>query len=192
MIVKICGITTAGDACVAVDAGANALGFNFYPGSPRYIEPDAAARIVERLPDGVLKVGVFVDSDPAPVAAAIGLDVVQLHGDCPPGTLRYWRARRVQAGFDPSGLDDPACEAWLLDAAVPGLHGGTGATFNWNLARNSSKRIVVAGGLDAGNVSQAIEIARPWGVDACSRLESEPGRKDPEKVRQFVKAALNL
>jgi phosphoribosylanthranilate isomerase len=194
-MVKICGITSLDDARVAAGAGASAVGFNFYARSPRYIAPESAHAIAAGLPPSLLKVGVFVDESPArvsDVAAAVPLDVVQLHGDTPALRLRVWRARRVDSSFSPQSLDDPAAEAFLLDAPAQGLHGGTGRSFDWNVARGLDKRIILAGGLDASNVRAAIEIARPWGVDACSRLESAPGRKDPRKVREFVRAALNL
>jgi phosphoribosylanthranilate isomerase len=194
MIVKICGITRLDDALAAIAAGASALGFNFYPKSPRYIEPDRAAPILAALPAGVTRVGVFVNESGAAIAARLGLDVVQLHGSAsalhgsasaPPG-LRLWRA--VAAG---SPLDDPNAEAFLIDAPAGPQYGGAGRTFDWSLARDTGRRIILAGGLDASNVRQAIEIARPWGVDACSRLESAPGVKDHHRMAEFVKAALS-
>ena len=191
-MVKICGITNEEDALAAVEAGASALGFNFYSKSPRCIEPEVARRISARLPPAVLKVGVFADGNPAEVARQAGLDIVQLHGGITAASVRVWRACRVGAGFDERSLDDTSAEAFLLDTPSPVLHGGTGWTFDWRLARGLKKRIILAGGLDASNVRQAIEAARPWGVDACSRLESSPGKKDNRKVREFVKAALNL
>jgi phosphoribosylanthranilate isomerase len=106
--------------------------------------------------------------------------------------LRVWRAFQVNEKFTSGMLDDSAAEAFLLDSPSLLLHGGTGQTFDWSAARNPGKRIVLAGGLDASNVRIAIEQAQPWGVDACSRLESVPGRKDPLKVQNFIKAALNL
>ena len=192
MIVKICGITNEEDALAAVEAGASALGFNFYAGSPRYLNPRVASAICARLPAAVLKVGVFVDGDPAEVARRVGLDVVQLHGGISASTGRVWRACRVESGFDERLLDDTSAEAFLLDTPSPTLLGGTGRTFDWRLARGIKKRIILAGGLDSSNVRQAIEAAQPWGVDACSRLESSPGKKNNRKVREFVKAALNL
>jgi phosphoribosylanthranilate isomerase len=194
-MVKICGVTTLEDALLAAEAGAAALGFNFYPKSPRYIEPADARRIGDRLPAGVLKVGVFVDEPPDAVRAIAleaALDVVQLHGSAKADGLRVWRACRVTAGFEESSLNDDAAEAFLLDTPAPGLHGGTGQTFDWSAARGLKKRIILAGGLDASNVHEAIQTAQPWGVDACSRLESAPGRKDPRKVREFIEAALKI
>jgi phosphoribosylanthranilate isomerase len=194
MMVKICGITTREDALAAAEAGASALGFNFYAKSPRYIAPEAAGEIGALLPGNILRVGVFVNESPAFVAAAsaaAGLNVVQLHGGAG-GGIRVWRACRVDEAFGADSLDDPSAEAFLLDTPSANLHGGTGRTFDWNIARGTGKRIILAGGLDASNVRLAIETAKPWGVDACSRLESSPGRKDARKVREFVKAALYL
>jgi phosphoribosylanthranilate isomerase len=197
MMVKVCGITCLEDALAAADAGASALGFNFYPASPRSITPERAAAIVERLPAGILNVGVFVNEPPARVAAILrmaGLDVAQLHGDEPPAalppSLRCWKAFRVDPGFSPESLDPYPVEAFLLDAPSETLYGGSGRTFDWERARGLNRRIVLAGGLDAANVRAAIEAVRPWGVDSCSRLESSPGRKDRAKVTEFIKAAL--
>lgn len=193
MMVKICGITRAGDALAAVEAGASALGFNFCAASPRHLTPSAASAIAAQLPAGVLKVGVFVDEPPASVAAIareLHLDVVQLHGgEAPPG-LRYWRACRVNPGAVLDIESAAGADAILLDTAVPGMHGGTGRKFAWRLARIDGRRVIVAGGLDASNVREAIRAARPWGVDACSRIESTPGRKDHTKMKNFIQAAL--
>ena len=193
MIVKVCGITCEQDARVAVAAGANALGFNFWPGSPRYLTPAIARGFVPQVA-GALKVGVFVDSSAQEIGELtrlLHLDVVQLHGSAePPRDVHYWRAYSVKPGFDEGSLRDVAAEAYLLDAPAGTLHGGTGQTFDWTLIRRSSRKIVVAGGLDASNVALAISTARPWGVDACSRLEASPGRKDQAKVAAFVAAAL--
>lgn len=194
-MVKVCGITSAQDALDAAAAGASALGFNFYSGSPRFIEPAAARSIAQELPANVTKVGIFVNESCAVIAetaAQVGLDVVQLYGSSTAPGLRVWRAARVTPEFTAASLDDAQAEAFLLDTADGALAGGTGRTFDWNAARNLGRRIILAGGLDASNVRAAIEAARPWGVDACSRLESSPGKKDPAKVREFVKAALNI
>jgi len=191
MMVKICGITNLEDAQAAVEGGAAALGFNFWPRSPRYIAPEAARRIIERLPPSVWKVGVFVDAEPRAVgeiARAAGLDLAQLHGqeaagDFPEG-LRVWKAIRVGADFELSSIGRYPAEAVLLDGPANGV------AFDWTIAAGSSRRVIIAGGLDAGNVRQAIKQARPWGVDACSRLESSPGKKDHTRMAQFLKAAL--
>jgi phosphoribosylanthranilate isomerase len=197
MMVKICGITNLDDALAAADGGAAALGFNFYRKSPRYIPPEEAARITKALPAAVWKVGVFVNEAPEAVeemAARIGLDVAQLHGDesaaAVPAGVRVWKALRVDASFGPASLEPYRVEAFLLDAPAPDVYGGSGGTFDWSKVAGLGRKIIVAGGLDAGNVREAIRRARPWGVDACSRLESAPGRKDREKMRAFLRAAL--
>ncbi|HTZ71543.1 MAG TPA: phosphoribosylanthranilate isomerase [Acetobacteraceae bacterium] len=190
MMVKICGITNRDDAQAAIDGGAAALGFNFYPASPRYISPDAAAAIIAALPGNVWKVGVFVDETPEAVtrtARQTGLDIAQLHGrESPaeyPPDMRVWKALRVRDGIVPQSLDCPA-EAVLLDGPA------SGEAFDWARAPHGVPKLILAGGLDAGNVRQAIEQVRPWGVDACSRLEVSPGRKDHLKMTAFLKAAL--
>lgn len=197
MIVKICGITNPEDAQAAVDGGVTALGFIFYQKSPRYIAPEDAAKIIERLPAGVWKVGVFVNVAPAEVARirkTAGLDIVQLQGDEPPADLpaegRVWKTLHVDEAFNTAGMDAYRAEAFLLDTPSEGDYGGTGRTFDWTKATGIGRRIVLAGGLDAENVREAIERVKPWGVDACSRLESSPGRKDHIKVARFLKAAL--
>ncbi|HUQ90860.1 MAG TPA: phosphoribosylanthranilate isomerase [Bryobacteraceae bacterium] len=198
MMVKICGITNLSDALAAVEAGASALGFNFFSGSPRYIQPEAAALITAKVPDNVLKVGVFVNETPAriqAIASAVRLDVAQLHGDESPDglpvDLRTWKAFRMTPGFTAATLHDFASEAFLLDAPSGDLYGGSGQTFPWAIARGIQKRIILAGGLDASNVALAIKEAEPWGVDACSRLEVSPGQKDHNKMRSFLHAALS-
>jgi phosphoribosylanthranilate isomerase len=197
MMVKICGITNREDAEAAADAGASAIGLNFYRHSPRYLSPTGAAIIAGKIPAGVLKVGVFVEEHPdtiARIALETGLDVAQLHGDASCPTLPVWRALPIREAVEVSWFADDTAEAFLLDTPSGALHGGTGKTFRWALAREAgeltSKKIIVAGGLDETNVQQAIEEARPWGVDVCSRIESEPGRKDHVKMRKFIQAAL--
>jgi phosphoribosylanthranilate isomerase len=195
MIVKICGITNRDDAFAAVDAGATALGFNFFPKSPRYLSPQAARAIVDELPAGVLKVGIFVDETNSAIAAALneaGLDIAQVHGNGVISGFRWWRARQVDSSFCCEALTDATAEAFLLDTPSSELRGGTGQSFDWSKARIPGVRIVLAGGLDGSNVRQAIEQAEPWGVDACSRLESSPGKKDRLKMKQFIKAALSV
>jgi phosphoribosylanthranilate isomerase len=182
MMIKVCGITRREDAEAAVEAGASALGFIFYPQSPRYVAPARAAGLGEGLP--VWKVGVFVGEAPPSIEAvmrAARLDVAQIYGGSAPGGVRVWRAFRVTDRFDPA-LGNGA-EAVLLDGAE------TGTSFDWRVARGAAEKVVVAGGLDASNVAEAIRLGRPWGVDASSRLESAPGIKDHERVRRFVKAA---
>jgi len=192
MLVKICGITTREDAQAAVEAGATALGFNFFPASPRYITPQQAATIGATVPSNVVKVGVFVNESEdhvAQVAREAKLDVVQLHGGKAPPNLTVWRALSVGQDFDMQQLEIESADAFLLDAPAGEQHGGTGKTFDWTRITTTAKRIILAGGLDASNVARAIATVHPWGVDACSRLESEPGRKDKTKMIEFIKAA---
>jgi phosphoribosylanthranilate isomerase len=192
--VKICGITNLEDAEMTVRAGATALGFNFYPNSPRYVSPETASRLAAIVPIGVLKVGVFVNEDPDRLTETMreaGLDIAQVIGNAPADGTPYWRAYQVDLQFSEASLD-AAAEAHLLDTPSTSLHGGTGQAFDWTRARIPGRRVVIAGGLGPDNVGAAIRASEPWGVDACSRLESSPGRKDPEKVRAFIAAALSV
>jgi len=193
MILKVCGITNQDDASAAIAGGATAIGFNFYPGSPRYIAPERAAEIVSA---GVRRVGVFVNESPAQVEAVArlaALDVAQLHGEESaadfPAALAVWKAARVGAGFDLARYENSPAEALLLDGPAAEMFGGAGKTFDWRLAAASRMRIIVAGGLDASNVAQAVAMAHPWGVDACSKIESAPGKKDHKKMTEFLQAA---
>jgi phosphoribosylanthranilate isomerase len=188
MIVKICGITNQLDAAAAIDGGANALGFNFYPRSPRYVTPEQASASGSRA--GVRRVGVFVNESPAHVAEIVRvaeLDVAQLHGDEAisdyPAGITVWKAARVAAGFDLAQFDDCPAEALLLDGPA------SGRIFDWQVARRATQRIILAGGLDAANVAEAVALVHPWGVDACSRIESAPGKKDHKKMNEFLQAA---
>ncbi len=201
--VKICGITSIEDARVAVDAGADAVGFVLWPGSPRYVSRETARDIAATLPPFVSRVGVFVDptSDELRDAAEeIGLDVLQLHGNedldaLAPLPRRVLKAVRVGPGFDPEEALQHAGKVagLLLDAkAEGGLPGGTGRTFDWSLARAvrlHASYVVLAGGLTPENVAGAIKLVRPDAVDVSSGVESSPGRKDPDKVRAFIRAA---
>jgi phosphoribosylanthranilate isomerase len=202
MIVKICGITNLLDALAAVEAGADALGFNFYRRSPRYVAPEEARRIVAELPEEVLKVGVFVNEvgpeQIARVADEVGLTAVQLHGDESPEYCRALHGRfvikAVRAGrdFEPESVRTYEADAILLDAFSEKERGGTGRVVDWGLARRIKElvpRLFLAGGLAPENVSAAVEAVAPFAVDACSLLESAPGRKDPQRVRAFVAAA---
>ena len=202
---KVCGITRAEDAAHAVRVGANAVGLIFYPPSPRAVTVAQAAKIVSDVPAGVRRVGVFVGESPAKIAAAVQrvpLDVVQLHGGESPDECQavrraagngteIWKALQVGPRFDDALLSAFDVDAFLLDTARDGLHGGTGEVFPWQLAVSAKRhgRVIIAGGLDAENVAEAIRIARPWGVDSSSRLEGEPGVKDPERVARFLQAA---
>jgi phosphoribosylanthranilate isomerase len=194
MILKICGITNSADAAAAIEAGATATGFNFYPRSPRYVTPEQAAEIATGA--GVLRVGVFVNEPRRRVEEVVRiarLDVAQLHGDEEPGaypeTIPVWKAVRVTADFAWSRYDSVPAEALLLDGPAGELYGGSGHSFDWRLTGAVVRRIILAGGLDATNVARAISLVHPWGVDACSRIESAPGRKDHRKMIEFLHAA---
>lgn len=195
MILKVCGITNQQDADSAIEAGANAIGFNFYPKSPRHITWEQAARI--NTPPGVRRVGIFVDArrqDIEDARRAANLHVAQMHGrriaiaEHPAGGP-FWKAFQVGAGFDLEREDDGLAEAVVLDGPAGDLYGGSGKTFDWRLVAGLKRRIIIAGGLDASNVARAVEITRPWGVDACSRIERAPGKKDHQKMKEFLWAA---
>lgn len=192
MIVKICGITNREDALAAAEAGASAIGFNFYRESPRYISHTGAAMIGEKLPANVWKVGVFVNETPEAIAKAMldaGLDIAQLHGWSEARGGRFWRA--ASADDRSIGVLPEVPEAFVIDSPKNTTQGGTGETWDWSKTPHLDRKIIIAGGLDAENVRIAIEQARPWGVDACSRIEKSPGIKDHEKMLRFIHAALN-
>lgn len=181
LMIKICGITRREDAEAAAAAGADALGFVFYPSSPRYVRPHEVAELAEGL--APLKVGVFVRESAASIKAvmrAAHLDIAQIYGDEFPAGVRVWKAFRVSAPLDPALAE--GAEAVLVDGP------SNGVTFNWSHIPSGPK-VILAGGLSVRNVTEAIRIVRPWGVDVSSSLESAPGIKDPEKVRQFIEAA---
>jgi phosphoribosylanthranilate isomerase len=196
--VKICGITTAEDAEGAVEAGADALGFVFVPGTPRYIRPDRAAAIITALPPLVVAVGVFVDQPLEELLAIVStcrLGAVQLHGEEP--AVYSWhlpvpviKAFRVREAESLDGLAGYPAQAFLLDSFVEGQAGGTGVAFPWALARAAKRhgRIILSGGLRPETVVEAVRTARPYGVDVSSGVERRPGQKDPEKVREFIVA----
>lgn len=199
--VKICGITNLEDALLCAAAGADALGFNFYLPSPRYIEPLVAREIVERLPANVLTVGVFVN-EPAPenvdrIASEAGVGAVQLHGEESPNYCRALRGRYVVKvlrpgdDFEPQHALDYEVQAIMLDAFDSRMRGGTGRVTDWSLAQKTCAlvpKFFLAGGLSPENVQAAITAVKPYGVDACSALEISPGKKLPERVKAFVKA----
>ncbi len=189
MIVKVCGLTNSLDALTALDAGADALGFNFWPGSPRFLKDTAFLR---DLPDDFWRVGLFVDEDPSRVVDLMAehrLDVAQLHKMTSVPGLRIWKGIQADSILSQASIDEDPVEAVVLDTPAGALAGGTGRSFDWALAQGLSGKIILAGGLDATNVGLAIERVKPWGVDACSRLESEPGKKDRDKMRAFIEAA---
>jgi phosphoribosylanthranilate isomerase len=203
-LVKICGITNLDDALAAVDAGADALGFNFYQRSPRYITPETARTIIDGLPANVLTVGVFVNEELHTIeksASEAGVSVLQLHGSESPEYCKQLQGRYVikvfaaRDEFTPEAVLDYDVQAIMLDAfdkeAAGGIGGGTGKLSNWAVARKTRElfpRLFLAGGLSAENVGDAIELVKPYAVDACSSLESAPGRKDHARVRAFVAA----
>lgn len=199
--VKICGITNLGDALTAVKAGADSLGFNFYEKSLRYISPKIAREIVGHFPDNMDKVGVFVDETIEKIieiSATADLDAIQLHGDESPEFVQQLRTQtrrqiikafRLSPGFKPEEVLKYKADAILIDAYSPTEPGGTGKTVDWTIAKKCSalvSTLYLAGGLSIDNVSDAIKIVRPFAVDACSRLESEPGKKDVIKVERFI------
>ncbi|MCA1564819.1 MAG: phosphoribosylanthranilate isomerase [Acidobacteria bacterium] len=199
--VKVCGITNRVDALAAVEAGADALGFNFYARSPRYIAPGDARRIIAGLPPGVLCVGVFVNEDSAATVARMaedsGVSAVQLHGDESPeycaamGGHEVIKALRVGKDFAPEEAAAYPAQSILLDAYDPRARGGTGETFDWTLARRTREvvaQLYLAGGLTPENVAGAIAAVAPYAVDVCSGVELAPGRKDAARVRAFVAA----
>jgi len=199
--VKICGITNWPDARLAVDLGAQMLGFNFHPASPRVLSPAAAWNIIRRLPTCVVPVGIFVNWAPEVVdllSRAIRLKAVQLQGDESVADARALsrnhkviKAFRVSPKFRLAALGRyPFAWANLLDGHLPGLYGGTGRTVDWDVALRAKKygRVVLAGGLRAENVKHAILAARPFAVDVCSGTESRPGKKDPARMRAFFDA----
>lgn len=200
--IKICGITNLEDALVAIDAGADALGFVFHPRSPRHVFPEQAAAIIRHLPPFVQTVGLFVDETVETVnqtADQCGLDVVQLHGDESPAFCGSVRRRVIKAfrvkdvtSLDP--MKEYRVSAFLLDAWSPSAHGGTGQTFNWEVAACAahSGRIILAGGLTSDNVADAIRQVRPYGVDVSSGVEASAGKKDTDKVREFIRNAKEI
>jgi phosphoribosylanthranilate isomerase len=198
---KVCGITNPGDARVAAEAGADAIGLIFAD-SPRMVSLEEARKVSIALPGNILKVGVFVDAEPEEVlrtAEVVGLDLVQLHGDETPETvaairgagLPVMKAVRVRNAEAAGALERYEADLFLLDSWSERARGGTGETFDWALAKSVKGRdnIVVSGGLAPDNVREAIEYFEPYGVDASSSLEERPGKKSSEKVRRFVRAA---
>ena len=196
--IKICGITNLEDALSAATLGASALGFIFAP-SPRRITPGKAADIIAHVPAAVEKIGVFVDEDAAEVirvARRCGLTGLQFHGSetpdyCAGFALRVIKAVRVMNAGSLREIERYPSASILLDTYRPRLAGGTGETFPWELAKGvrENKRVILSGGLNPGNVGEAVRFLRPGGVDACSGVEATPGEKDPGKMRGFVERA---
>lgn len=201
--VKICGITNLPDGMAAADAGADALGFMFYDKSPRAISIEAAAVLIGQLPPFVMKVGVFVNAPEDLVVRAIrecGLNLLQFHGDetpeyCLQFGLMSMKAIRVRDAASLQALLGYHTDAWLLDAYSPDRPGGTGETFNLELAleaRGWGRPIFLAGGLTPENVAEAVRRARPYAVDVSSGVETTPGKKDHAKLKAFIQAAKSV
>jgi phosphoribosylanthranilate isomerase len=196
--VKICGITRLKDALLAVRLGADALGFNFWPRSKRFIDPDQARSIVEELPPLVSAVGVFVNQPPTEVlatAARSGVGTVQLHGDepyedCNGYPIPAIKALRVSGPESLAEMHRYRVKAFLLDAPSSG-YGGSGESFDWALAQSAARRatIILAGGLTPDTVAEAIRAVHPYAVDVASGVETSPGVKDAEKLARFIARA---
>lgn len=198
--IKICGTTNLEDAHAAADLGVDALGFIFVSGTPRYVKPQVAERIISALPPFITTVGVFADASPEAISLTIqtcGLDAVQLHGSETPEycsdvgarhAVRLIKAFRIKDRQSLALIPEYKVSAYLLDTYVEGKKGGTGETFNWNLAREAKVygRIIIAGGLTPENVSQAVQRVRPYAVDVSSGVECSPGKKDHAKIKAFI------
>jgi len=193
--VKICGLTNYEDAAAAMEMGADLLGFNFYPESPRYISPEKAAQIIGKLPAFIDIVGVFVNSSLEEIRDTIDqcqLNWVQLHGDESPQfcggllwhNVKTMKAIRVQDKSDIDRAQSYFTDAILLDAFNPQKYGGTGLTFDWNIIGHITKRVFLAGGINPDNAARAIKLG-VYGIDVCSGIEAEPGKKDHKKMREL-------
>jgi phosphoribosylanthranilate isomerase len=198
--VKICGLTRRDDAIAAADLGADALGFNFVPQSPRRVEPEQVARIIEELPPFVTRVGVFADApidEMVRIAGLAGIQVLQLHGHedpdaCAAIPLPWFKALRVDASFRPRDALSWGLAPVLLDGSTEGRLGGGGQPFDWSRAREVSQRVrvFVAGGLTPDNVAAAIRASLPWGVDVAGGVETSPGVKDRRRMALFIQRAV--
>lgn len=197
-LIKVCGITNPADAVAAVDAGATAIGINFFTGSKRYVAPERAREIADAVRGRAAVVGVFVNEpleSAKAIAAAVKLTYCQFHGDETPEYVgrfqNAFKAFRIDDAHRSMDFDDYHCPAFLLDAYSEQEYGGTGRTFDWLLAREANEfgRIIVAGGLTPDNVAEAVDTAQPWGVDVSSGVESAPGVKDHNAMARFITAA---
>jgi phosphoribosylanthranilate isomerase len=198
--VKICGLTNLNDALDAIELGADLLGFNFYPDSPRFIEPESARQIFEEIPGNIPKVGVFVNhpiQEVLDLAVDLGLDYLQFHGDESPEELNplgrpWYKAFRLKDESVLLQIPKYECEWILVDAYSERAYGGTGITAHWDLVREAAKfgkKIILAGGLNEENISLAVATLRPFMVDVASGLEITPGRKDYRKMEVFIQRA---
>lgn len=195
--VKVCGVRSVDEAEAALDAGADALGFNFWPQGRRYIAPRVAAEIISQLSPVASIVGVFVNAEASfivDIASELRLTAVQLHGDESPefcaalGPIKTIKAIRVGQDFDLGIIQSYPVNMVLLDSSIQGSYGGTGQRFDWRIAIEAKRfaRIILAGGLNTDNVWEAITQVRPAAIDVCSGVEAEPGRKDLGKLRSFM------
>lgn len=200
--VKICGITRPEDAVEAVQQGADAIGLVFYPNSPRYVAPERATEIVKKIPAFVSVVGLFVNAEPAEIErilATVPLDILQFHGDETPAQCRqfskpYMKAVRVKSDTNlvQCAADYADAKALLLDAFAEGVPGGTGQVFDWKLIpQNLELPVVLAGGLNAENVAQAISVVQPYAVDVSGGVEASKGIKDAAKIAAFMRGVSN-
>ncbi len=200
--VKICGITNYDDAMAAMDMGADLLGFNFYPQSPRYVEPVKAAEIIKRLPAFIDVSGVFVNSTLEQIREIAGmcqLDWIQLHGDettdfckwLAYDSVKTMKALRVKNIADLQRVDNYFTDAVLLDTYNPERYGGTGLTFDWNIIGHIAKRVFLAGGITPENAAEAVGLG-VYGIDVCSGVEAKPGKKDHGKMKALFDSIRHL
>ncbi len=200
--VKICGITNYRDAMAAVDMGADIVGFNFYQGSPRFIEPQKAVKIINKLPGFVDLAGIFVNASFKQIREIMDicqLNWIQLHGDESPKfcekfisiNVNTMKALRVKDRTDIKKAERYFTDAILLDAFNPDKYGGTGVTFDWNIIGHIGKRIFLAGGINPDNAAEAVQLG-VYGIDVCSGVESEPGKKDHRKMKKLFKNIRHL
>ena len=200
--IKICGITNLEDALAAAEYGADAVGFIFYAGSRRFIDPESVSEITKKLPPFLKKIGVFVNEEPERVidiTDIAGLDIVQLHGDETPHYCRdlnfpHIKSFRVKDSLDPDEIRKFDTPFVLFDTYSEKEYGGTGSAFNWNLLKDKQlddKYVIISGGLDPGNVSEGIKKTMPYAVDVSSGVELSPGKKDKEKIKNFIEAVRN-
>ncbi|MBN1508015.1 MAG: phosphoribosylanthranilate isomerase [Sedimentisphaerales bacterium] len=200
--VKICGLTNHEDAAAAIEMGADLLGFNFYPKSPRYVQPAKAATIIRKLPAFADVVGIFVNSpieQIREIASLCQLDWIQLHGEEDPEFCRWLaydsvkliKALRIKDVGDLQKVDEYSTDAILLDAYDPKKHGGTGLTFDWNIIGHIGRRVFLAGGISPANAAAAVELG-VYGIDVCSGVEARPGKKDHKKLKALFDSIRHL